>query len=121
MGTSADTITYLLEQLAGVGGVTARKMFGEYALYCDGKVVALVCDEQLFLKITDGGTAFAGGVEEGIPYPGAKPWNLIDGDRWEDGEWLSALIKITASELPMPKKKRPRSAGNTGITWSESA
>ena len=108
MATSASTIAYLLEQFADVETVSARKMFGEYALYCDGKVVALVCDDQLFIKITSDGTAFAEGVQEGVPYPGAKPWNLIDGDRWEDRDWLGELIKITAASLPAPKKKLPK-------------
>jgi len=31
-------------------------MFGEYALYCGDKVVALVCDDQLFVKIMGGHT-----------------------------------------------------------------
>jgi hypothetical protein len=26
---------------------------GEYAIYCNGKVVALVCDNQLFVKPTE--------------------------------------------------------------------
>lgn len=49
-------------------------MFGEYALYCDGKTVALICDDQLFIKPTVSGHAYIGAVAEGFPYPGAKPW-----------------------------------------------
>ncbi len=46
--------------MAGAGEARARKMFGEYALYVDGKVVALVCDDHLFVKLTEPGTKFVG-------------------------------------------------------------
>ena len=55
MPTSQSTIDFLLDQLSGLPRVRARKMFGEYALYCQEKVVALVCDNQLFVKITPEG------------------------------------------------------------------
>ena len=98
---------FLLEQLSGVPDVSARKMFGEYAIYSTGKVVALVCDELLFVKPSDAGRQFIGRVTEGEPYPGAKPYFLIEGDRWEDGDWLSELIRLTARALPTPKAKSP--------------
>lgn len=83
-------------------------MFGEVGLYSGGKLVALICDGQLFIKPTPGGRAFAGDCDEAPPYPGAKPSLLIDADRWDDADWLGALVSITAAELPAPKPKRPR-------------
>ena len=80
-------------------------MFGEYAIYSDGKIVALVCDNQLFVKQTDGGRLFIGDVVEASPYPGAKLCFLIE-DKVEDREWFSNLIRITAKELPTPKPKK---------------
>jgi DNA transformation protein len=85
-------------------------MFGEYGLYCDGKMVALVCDDQLFVKPTAAGKTFIGKVREGLPYPGAKPWFLIGGDRCEDSEWLSELVRLTERELPAPKPKPVKKA-----------
>lgn len=84
-------------------------MFGEYAIYCGAKVVALVCDDQLFVKPTKAGKKFIGEVEEAPPYKGAKPSYLISGDLWEDADWLSELIKISAAELPAPKPKKKKS------------
>lgn len=108
MSTKLSTIEYLEDQLAGLG-VTSRKMFGEYALYCDGKVVALVCDDTLFVKITDAGKEFVGDAyEEGAAYPGAKPSMRISDDLVEDREWLQDLIRITAEHLPKPKPKRKK-------------
>ncbi len=86
--------------------VAVRKMFGEYALYCDGKVVALICDNTLFVKITEQGKAFVGKrYEEGAAYPGAKPSMMIDEGLIEDREWLSQLIRITSEHVPKPKTK----------------
>jgi hypothetical protein len=74
MSTSQATIDFILDQVEGAGEVRARKMFGEYALYCDEKVVALVCDDTLYIKITEPGREFVGShYAEGAPYPGAKP------------------------------------------------
>jgi TfoX/Sxy family transcriptional regulator of competence genes len=108
MATDRGTVDYLLEQAAAAGALSVRKMFGEYALYCDGRVVALVCDDQLFLKPTAAGRAVLGKVTEGFPYPGARPWFVVTGDRWDDSDWLADLIRRTAAELPLPKPKRPR-------------
>lgn len=109
MATKQATMDYILDQLSSVAGVSARKMFGEYALYCGGKVVALVCDDTLFVKITDAGRDFVGEqYAEGEAYPGAKPSMLVDGDLIEDRESLADLIQITAAHLPAPKPKKPR-------------
>ena len=73
MASDAKTVAFLVDQIATAGVVHAKAMFGEYGLYCDGKMVAMVCDDQLFVKPTAGGRAFAGLVDERPPYPGAKP------------------------------------------------
>lgn len=88
------------------GAVRSRKMFGEYAIYCDEKVVALVCDDRLFVKPTEEGRAFLGSTEEAPPYPGSKPFFVIEEDRWEDVAWMAELISITAAALPAPKHKK---------------
>jgi len=106
MASQQRNVDFVLEQMSGAGDVSARKMFGEYAIYCGGKVVALFCDDQLFMKPTAAGRALLGKVKEAPPYPGAKPYFLITGDRCEDGEWLSELARLTERELPAPKPPR---------------
>jgi DNA transformation protein and related proteins len=108
MSSQKSNVDYLLDQIASAGNVSARAMFGEYAFYCDGKVVALFCDDQLFVKPTAAGAAHVGKVTDGIPYPGAKPQMLISGEKWDDAEWLSKLVRLTADELPMPKPKKKK-------------
>lgn len=46
MASTQDFAEYVLDQL-GEKDFSVRKMFGEYALYCEGKVVGLVCDNSL--------------------------------------------------------------------------
>lgn len=109
MSTKQSTVDYILDQLASVEDVVVRKMFGEYALYCEGKVVGLVCDDTLFVKITEEGKNFVGAYyTEGHAYKGAKVSMVIDEDRIDDREWLAELIQITASHLPAPKEKKKK-------------
>ncbi|MBB4153835.1 TfoX/Sxy family transcriptional regulator of competence genes [Sphingomonas jinjuensis] len=110
MASQRKTVDFLVEQLSGAGAVTAKPMFGEYGVYCDGTMIAIVADDQLFVKPTAGGRAHAAGAEEAPPYPGAKPSLLIDPDRWDDADWMSALAHITADELPPPKAGAPKRA-----------
>lgn len=105
MASGQSTVDFILEQIADAGEVSARKMFGEYGLYCDGRVVGLICDDTLFVKPTVAGDAFAPGVERAPPYPGAKPYLMIDADRLEDADWLADLVRRTTAELPLPKPK----------------
>lgn len=110
MSSSQSFVDFILEQIENAGTVTYRKMFGEYAIYSDGKVVALVCDDQLFIKPTIGGRAYlekTSTIVEAPAYPGAKNSFLIE-DRIEDRAWLSGLIRITRDELPAPKPKTPK-------------
>ena len=108
MATQESTMQFLAHQLSNAGAVHYRKMFGEYALYCDNKVVALVCDDKFFVKITEAGKAFAGQLEEAPPYPGAKPYLLVEEDHFEDEQWMSELIKITAAALPIASAKKKK-------------
>lgn len=107
MATSQDFMDYILDQIEDAGIITCRKMFGEYCLYADGKVVALVADNKLFVKPTEKGRRFIGNVQEAPAYPGAKMSFLIE-DQLDDRKWISELIKITTSELPNPKPKKPK-------------
>jgi TfoX/Sxy family transcriptional regulator of competence genes len=107
MATEARTIRFLLDQAAGAGALSARRMFGEYALYCDGKVVALVCNDTLYLKPTPGALALVPDPQFAPPYPGAKP-HLQIGDALDDPDALARLIRAVAADLPPPAPKKPR-------------
>ena len=104
MATEQGFVEYIQAQ-SGLGNALAyKKMFGEYALYLHGKVVAFACDNQLFVKPTEAGRGVLGKVSEHPPYPGAKPYFRID-DEIEDRDLLQRLLQTTAQALPLPKAK----------------
>ncbi len=104
MPTRRPTLDFICEQ-SGLGSrVRARAMFGEYALYLDGKVVGLVCDDTLFVKPTEAGRALLGTPTEAPPYEGAKPHFCIR-ELLDDREGLQALLLATAAALPAPKPR----------------
>ena len=105
MASDINFVEFIVDQIGNSGSIRYRKMFGEYAIYCNDKVVALVCNDQLFVKPTKAGRSFIGNVVEAPAYSGAKPSFLID-DQLEDREWLSKLIELTEEELPKPKPKK---------------
>ena len=94
MASNLEYVEYVVDQIKNAGEIEYKFMFGEYCLYCKGKVVALICDNKLFIKPTDAGRSFIGNVTEAPTYPGAKPSFLIM-EQIEDINWISKLIKIT--------------------------
>jgi DNA transformation protein and related proteins len=107
MASDLSFVEYVRDQINGAGQISFKKMFGEYAIYYDEKVIALVCNNQLFIKPTAGGRSMLGSVVEAPPYPGAKPHFLI-GEQLDDQQWLTNLIQLTASEVPAPKPKKAK-------------
>lgn len=103
MASRLEFVEYAAEQMRDAGHITYRKMFGDYGVYCDGKIFALICDDQLFLKITEAGRAVCPDLEEAPPYEGAKPYFLVE--EIDDRELLARLVIETVRELPAPKPK----------------
>ena len=109
MASSSDTVQYIVDQVGLGRRLSSKKMFGEFALYLDEKIVALVCDDQLFLKPTDQAKVFLGRVKLAPPYPGAKDYFLL-ADELDDPDRLKEAVLITAKALPEPKPKVAKSA-----------
>ena len=107
MAQGLEFVEYVTDQVDNSCNLTHRMMFGGCTLYLDGKVVALICDDQLFVKPTSAGRAFIGNVVEAPAYSGAKNSFLID-DQIEDGDWLTKLLTVTAAELPMPRPRKKK-------------
>ncbi len=107
MATEQKFVDFILDQLQSVEEVTAKKMFGEYGVYSNGKIFGVICDNKLFIKATDAGRKFIGDVVEAPPYEGAKPGFLIE-EKIEDRQWLSKLVRLTVNELPEPKPKKAK-------------
>lgn len=102
-------LEYICFQLRHAGDISFKKMFGEYGLYCDRKYFGLVCDNQLFVKITEPGLKLLPQQEQGSPYPGARPHFLMT--ELDDDRALSSFVRATCSVLSAPdvlsgKKKK---------------
>jgi TfoX/Sxy family transcriptional regulator of competence genes len=107
MATAQKFVDFIIDQIDISERVTYKKMFGEYGLYFDNKIFALICDNKLFIKPTLSGRDYIGNVVEAPPYPGAKPSFLIE-EQLEDQDWLKKLVNITVKELPEPKPKKKK-------------
>jgi TfoX/Sxy family transcriptional regulator of competence genes len=104
MASQQNFVDFVVEQIQKAGTVSTKKMFGEYGIYADDKIVGLICDNKLFIKPTKAGRDFIGDPVEMPAYEGAKPSFLIE-EKIEDKDWLSELVRITLNELPAPKPK----------------
>lgn len=106
MASRPEFVQYVADQLAAAGEITYRKMFGEYGMYCDGKIFALICNDQLFVKITEAGKSLAPELDKVLPYEGSKPYFLMEDV--DDKESLTQFVIETCKELPMPKPKKEK-------------
>jgi TfoX/Sxy family transcriptional regulator of competence genes len=102
MSTEKSTVEFILEKLGNDNRFQTRAMFGEYALYVDNKVVGLICNDQLYLKILPASLELETTCEKDSPYKGAKDYYVIEESEYHH---LSELIIKIAKSLPEPKKK----------------
>ena len=109
MPNSKDSVIHLTKCFSESGAIRLKPMFGEYAVYYKEKLVALFCNDHLYLKTTPPGREALGDTVELPPYPGAKPHLIVPDHKLDDHSWLSELIRATAVALPekqKPTKKR---------------
>lgn len=106
MSSDLSFVQYVTEQASGAGEITYKKMFGEYGIYCNGKIIGVICDNILYVKKTEEGAAACPKLEEGSPYDGAKPHFVFDDV--DDRETLARFIRATYDELPAPKPKKKK-------------
>lgn len=106
MASNPDLVQFIVDQCSGAGDISARKMFGDYGIYCDGKIFGLICDNALYLKPTEAGRSLLRSEVLRPPYPGAKPHFLIED--LDNSDYLAALVRATCSELPAPKPSKSK-------------
>lgn len=110
MSSKPEFVTYIADQLQEAGEISYRKMFGEYGVYCNGIFFAVICNNQLFIKMTEAGTLAFPNLLTAPPYDGAKDYFLIEDT--ENKKQLTELTQITCGALPTPKK-RPKKQKNS--------
>ena len=106
MTTDLSFVEYVIEQSQLDDQVTYKRMFGEYGIYIDGKIVAFACDNSLFVKAADATAALTASLPRRPPYPGAKGYPVAD-ELLDDSEQLHALLVATANAMPEPKPRKP--------------
>ena len=109
MATSKDFVVYLQDCLRHVRSLRFKSMFGEYAMYAEDTVVALVCDQTVFIKLSDGTTALlADRVKLGLPFPGAKPaYMLTEGELEDDDLMTQVIAAVLRDRVAKVRKKKP--------------
>jgi TfoX/Sxy family transcriptional regulator of competence genes len=107
MATQPETIEFLLNKLHSPERFSTKRMFGEYALYADGKVVGFVCDDLLYVKILPASVELENVCEKGPPYPGAKLYYIVEEVHLSTIENLTNILLAIGESIPA-KKKSPR-------------
>lgn len=104
MASSREYLQFVLDQLAGLEGVSWRAMMGEYILYVNRKVVGGIYDDRLLVKPTGSALALMPEAPREVPYEGAAEMLLVE--RVDDSAFLAELCQALAEDLPAPKKKK---------------
>lgn len=125
MGSSSEFLAYIIDQLAPLGHVTARRMFSGAGVYCDGVIFALILRDALYFRVDDSNRA-AFAAEGLAPFSyeargrtveiGAYwrvPERLFD-DPDEMLEWARAAL--AAGRRAAAAKKKPRRKRETRNT-----
>ena len=104
MASNTDFVQYIADQCSGAGEITVKKMFGDYGIYCEGKIFGLICDDCFYLKPTEAVRPLLRVIDMRPPYDGAKDYFYIaDVD---DCDYLSHIVRETCKVLPEPKPKK---------------
>ncbi|MDR2364692.1 MAG: TfoX/Sxy family protein [Zoogloeaceae bacterium] len=97
MASAPDFIEYVCEQLAGIGEIRYRKMFGDYMVYVNDKPALLVCDNTVYIKQLDCLATEMKNAAVGVPYPGAKSHYILDID---DAALARKVVRIIEPLTP---------------------
>lgn len=103
MACTSDFIEFVCSQIAEVGIVRYRKMFGDYMIYVNEKPVILACDNIAYIKIHPAITNLMENAETGFPYNGAKEHYILD---VEHKDFTLRIVKTLEQVLPYPKSKK---------------
>lgn len=94
MASSRDYLTFVLELLRELNGISYKKMMGEYILYKDDIIFGGIYDNRFLVKKTK--SLLDSGMKEHIPYPNAKPMLLVDS---EDPDLVKELVNKIVLDL----------------------
>ena len=103
MASSKEYLTFILEQLSDLEGISYRAMMGEYIIYYCEKIVGGIYDDRLLVKPVKSAVSLMPNAIYELPYDGAKEMLLVDN---VDNNFLTKLFVAMYDELPAQKKKK---------------
>ena len=106
MASNADFVQYIADQCAGAGEIVAKKMFGDYGIYCNGKIFGLICDDCFYLKPTEAGRKLLRTVDMRPPYEGAKDYFYIISSRRRTRNCRNRNLRKRNERLPGQDDRR---------------
>lgn len=106
MASNKAFVNYIIEQLQDAGDIRAKRMFGEYGLFCDGVFFAVICDNQLFIKITPQVEITFSDLHKAPPYEGAKDYILVE--EIDDRGFITKLTRMTCEAIQVQSSKKGR-------------
>ena len=104
MSTTKEYLSFILEQLSVIDGITHRQMMGEYIIYYRGRIAAYLCDNRLLVKPVPSAVRLMPNASYEPPYNGAKDMLLCD--NVDDRKFLKALFDQMYEELSEPKRRK---------------
>ena len=104
MASSKEYLTFILEQLSDLEGISYRAMMGEYIIYYREKIVGGIYDDRLLVKPVKSAISLMPDANYELPYEGAKEMLLVNDVDSKD--FLTRLFNAVYNDLPAPKKKK---------------
>ena len=121
---ASDTFAeFLQEQLAPLGRVTVRRMFGKSGVFCDGVMFAMVTENTLYFRVDEENRAAFSEAECFPPLNYAKQGSTIDLSFWRVPERLFdepdelvawAQAALSAARRVAAKRERTVTKGKAG-------
>ena len=122
MAVTDDFLQYVLEQLAGLGHVVPRRMFGGVGLYHEERFFGLIAGDILYLKVNDSNRRDyeARNMGRFRPFADKPHWSMtyyeVPADTLEDAEectvWAQKSVAIAAASPKPPARRREKRALN---------
>jgi DNA transformation protein and related proteins len=118
MAVSDDYLHYVLDQLAGLGHITSRRMFGAVGLYHEERFFALISRDTLYFKVNDSNRLHyeERGMERFRPFDDKPLWSMtyytVPADVLEDAEECVIWARKSAATAAIATKPAARRTTN---------
>lgn len=103
MASSKEYLTFILEQLSDLEGISYRAMMGEYIIYYREKIVGGIYDDRLLVKPVKSAVSLMPNAIYELPYDGAKEMLLVD--NVDNKDFLTRLFVAMYDETSCTKKE----------------